>query len=193
MERLRISPEIQAFFHIADFRFDYGTETEIFQEGLHLVPTTTNAWLAGNQYAPEVIITHSAMEAIAWYVHHSHRYRDPYNLAFVSLGNLPCEEQISWLRRNFARRKFTLVFGNQLLGGLTDIWVASALKGKPALLRWQKEKTGVSFMGRYQEFLETQSSLHAFETAFNIRTGIRTSKPTRHSTYLAQLIHDAEH
>jgi hypothetical protein len=192
-ERLGISPEGQAFFHLKELQFDYGSETEIFETGLHFIPTTTNAWLAGNRFAPEVVITCSAMEAIAWYTYHSHRYGDPYNLAFVSLGNLPCEEQISWLRRSFKRRKFTLVFGNHLMGSLTDVWVAAALKGKPAALRWQKEKIGVSFDGRRQELSAAQCSLYAFEQAFSIRTGIRTSKPSRHSTYLAQLLDDAEH
>lgn len=193
MERLGFSPEIQAFFHLKEFRFDYGGDTEVFEAGLQVVPTTTNAWLAGNEHSPEVIITQSAMEAISWYYYHRHRYRDPCNLAFVSLGNLPCEEQISWLRRNFKKRKFTLVFGNHLLGRLTDICVATALSGKPAALRWQKEKISVSFDGRRQELSEAQYSLHAFEQAFGIRTGIRTSKPSRHSTYLAQLLADGEH
>lgn len=191
LKGLGISAEVQAFFHADDLCFDYGGVSEIYEEGLHFVPTTTGIWLAGNRYGTEVIITHSAMEAIAWFAVNHRRYADPAALALISLGNLPSREQLSWVQRSFPRRKFTLVFGNCLLGKLADIRVAVMLKGKSISMSWQKKKAVVCFQGCTACFEESQCSLHRFENQFGVRSGIRTSKPALHVTYLTQLQHDS--
>lgn len=191
LERLGISPQAEAFFHAESLCFDYGGISEVYDEGYHYVPTTDGLWLAGNRYAREVVITNSAMEAIAWYAIHRSRYADPAALALVSLGNLPTPAQLSWLRSSFRRRKFTLVFDHSLLGKLTDIKAGCLLKGKTISLCWQKEKAVISYQGRTAYFDESCCSLHHFEKAFGLRLGIRTSKPALHATHLIQLHYDA--
>ncbi|QJD95933.1 hypothetical protein HH214_08625 [Mucilaginibacter robiniae] len=191
LAKLGISPEAEAFFHAESLCFDYGGVSEVYEEGYHYVPTTDGLWLAGNRYAQEVVITNSAMQAIAWYAIHRSRYADPAALTLVSLGNLPTPAQLSWLRSSFRRRKFTLVFDHSMLGNLTDIKAACLLKGKTISLCWQKEKTAVSYEGRTVYFDENCCSLHHFEKAFDLRLGIRTSKPALHTTYLTQLQDDS--
>lgn len=190
LKRLGISPDVQAFFHAEHLSFDYGGICEVYDEGFHYIPTTSHIWFAGNPYGPEVIVTNSAMEALAWYTINRQNYRDPASLALVSLGNLPAEEQLAWLRARFRRRKFTLAFGAHLLGTLTDIRVAGALQGKEVILRWQKKKAEICMNGRTAFLEEAQCTLHHFEKLFGLRTGIRTSKPNLHATYLTHLQHE---
>jgi hypothetical protein len=192
VERLGISPEVLAFFHIDELCFDYGEDREVYKYGFHYIPTTTNVWLAGNRYAPEVVITGSAMEAVAWYALNYAWYRDPLDFLFVSLGNLPCEEQIAWLKREFPKRKFSLVFGDHVLGGLCDIKVGLLLAGYKAALRWQKEKAGICVVGRTIWLNASHCSLNRFEKTSGIRTGIRTRKPPGYVTYLAKLQDDPQ-
>lgn len=192
LKRLGVSPEVQSFFHADELRFDYGNVCEIYEEGLHYVPTTPNLWVAGNRYATEIVLCQSAMEALAWYSVNQYIYNAPAALAFVSLGNLPTQAQLNWVARHFRRRKLTLAFGNSLLGALTDIRVAGWLKEKNVVLGWQKENVEIRLNGCVAVLPEAQCSLYRFEQLFNLRTGIRTSKPATHATYLAQLHNDAE-
>ncbi|WP_158829105.1 hypothetical protein [Mucilaginibacter lacusdianchii] len=191
LKRLGLSHQVQAFFHADELSFDYGGTREIYDEGFHYVPTTAHVWQAGDRYAREVIITSSAMEAVAWFALKKNAYQAGSGLALVSLGNLPSPEQLDWVRRTFPRRRITLVFGNHLLGALTDIRVAGWLQGKNLRLRWQKEKVEISLGPRQTWLEEAHCSLHQVEKAFGLRSGIRTCKPRVHATYLAQLQHDA--
>lgn len=187
LKKIGISAEVLAFFHAHDLHFDYGHDQEVFAPGFHYVPTTTHVWLAGNQDAPEVIITLSAMEALAWYATNQNRYRDPAALAFISLGNLPSEKQLGWLLREFPKRKFSLVLGNHLLGCLADIKVALSIAGKPVALRWQKEKVGVGLDDRTVYLDAAECSLNRLEKITGIRTGVRTRKPKQAATFLHKL------
>lgn len=187
LKRLGISSEVQAFFHADHLCFDYGDASEVYGDGFHYVPTTSHLWLVGSVYAADVIVTSSAMEALAWYEFHHPYYHDPGKLAFVSLGNLASDSQLNWLRSNFKRRKFTLVFGNDFLGALTDIRVTAALKNKAVILCWQKREAEVRLNGRTACFDESCCSLYRFEQVFGLRTGIRTSKPSVHTSFLIQL------
>jgi hypothetical protein len=187
LKRLGVQPEVQAFFHADELRFNYGDAQEVYDEGYHYVPTTSAIWMAGNTYAPNVVITSSAMEAIAWYALHYSKYRDPHAFAFVSVGNLVYQEQLNWLRQQFPKRKFNLIFGKHLLGVLTDIRVAAGLMGKQISLSWQKEKVRIDLDGRIAFLPDSACSLHSFEKAFGLYSGIRTRKCSPSTTYLMKL------
>jgi len=190
LEKLGVSSELQAFFKSTDCVFDFGDSFEHFGPGFHKVPTTQNVWRTAGETVTNVIISHSAMECLAYLTLNRHRFQLLSALGCVALGNYPYELQLEWVRRTFYRRKFTLVFSNDLVGRVMDIKVMTGLRNKPTRL-WL---SGDSVIARYHErtlsFAQANLSLHSFEKAFSIRSGIRTRKPLHHLTFLDELTYD---
>jgi hypothetical protein len=193
LTRLGISSEIQAFFNVtADLSFSYGDQYERYDVGFHIVPSTKNLWFAGTKNATHMIITYSVMEAMAFITLNRHRYPRLDQLAFVAIGNRLHVEQGEWIRHSFPGRKVTLVFGKDLVGQITDIKLAAAIKNIPIRIIYKDAEIHI-YRGRYlQVFNQEQVSLHAFQEAFGIRPRFRTGKPVNSLTFLDQLKYDAE-
>lgn len=187
LTKLGVPTEVQAFFNIHELLFCYGEHFEHFESGLHRVPTTQNLWLAGKELTREVIITSTAMEAIAYSTFNYHRYPDFESLSFIAVGNLPHPGQLNWIRSNYPKRKFTLVFGKDLLGKLADIRVAAGLVNKAIRFLRTDTQIQIKHDNKVYSFGQDSLSLNAFEKAAGLRTGIRTSKPKHFDTYLDQL------
>ena len=191
LTRLGVPGDIQSFFNAADdLCFHYGDTCEHYGEGFHKIPTTANLWIAGNDAVPQVIITSCAMEAIAFITINRQRYPKLDELAFVAIGNKLQQEQANWIRQKFTKRRFTLVFGNDLLGHLTDIKLGAALKNMPLRLKYSSGKVLVYNLDKLRVFDEDKISYHAFQLAFGIRGKIRTRKAIHSLTFLDQLKND---
>jgi len=184
---LGVPQEVQAFFNIHELLFTYGEHFEHFDTGFHRVPTTQNIWLAGKDLSREVIITSTAMEAIAYLSVNLYRYPDLDALSFIAIGNLPHPGQLNWIKANYPKRKFTLVFGKDLLGKLADIRIAAGLKKKTIRLLRSDIQIQIMCDNKMYGFDQDNLSLSAFEKASGLRTGIRTCKPKEFDTYLDQL------
>ncbi|HTI58947.1 hypothetical protein [Mucilaginibacter sp.] len=193
LTRLGVSPEIQAFFKVsAKLYFSYGDQQEHYGEGLHTVPSTQNLWVAGSHHATHVIVTYSVIEAMAFITLNRHRFPRLEQLAFIAIGNRWYPEQGNWIRQNFKGRKFTLVFGKDLIGHITDIKVAAGIKNI-AISVFHSENGIVICRGSQSHiFKQEQATLHAFQEAFGIRPRFRTGKPVQSLTFLEQLKYDAE-
>ncbi|PAW95457.1 hypothetical protein CKK33_18905 [Mucilaginibacter sp. MD40] len=190
---LGISLEIQAFFGAAsEITFSYGDQFERYGSDYHIVPSTHNLWVAGLPNATHLIITYSVMEAMAFITLNRHRFPRLEQLAFVAIGNRLHVEQGDWLRENFPGRKVTLVFGKDMIGHITDIKLAAAIKG--ILLRITSKDNEIHiYRDKWlQIFTQEQISLHAFQEAFGIRPRFRTGKPVQSLTFLDQLKYDSE-
>jgi hypothetical protein len=193
LERLGIPPEIQAFFNAStDLLFSYGDQQEHFGEGFHKVPSTANIWLAGADNATHVIITCSVMEAMAFITLNRHRYPRLEQLAIIAVGTRLHFEQADWMRRNFPKRKFTLVFGKDLIGHITDIKVAAALKNRAIRVFYSGNEIIIYQGETAYVFNQEQISLHAFQEASGLRPRFRTAKPVQSLTFLDQLKYDAK-
>ena len=188
LTELGVPQDLQALFNNTDCLFEFGDAQEHFGRGFHRVPTSQNVWRAAPDHVTDVIVTHSAMEAIAYIT--LNRFLHPIieNIAFIALGNFPHSLQMNWIRETFKKRKITLVFGNCLLGTLTDIRVVAGLRLLP--LRMELRGNSIVLQCKRLTYAVQQEklSVHVFEKAFGIRSGIRTSKPKNHLTYLDQLI-----
>lgn len=185
---LGIPTEIQALFSVTeDLRFSYGDDHEHYGEGFHKVPTTINIWVAGNDTAAEVIISYSAMEAIAFITINRQRYPKPELLAFIAIGNRLHDEQIQWIRDHFRKSKFTLVFGSDMLGRVTDIKLAAGIKAIPINVYFIGNRLMFDIKGQHRIFDEDKQTLSMFFKAFGIRARIRTRKPVKFLTFLDQL------
>jgi hypothetical protein len=186
---LGIPLEIQAFFNIAgDLTFNYGDQVERYGTGFHIVPSTQNLWFAGTQNATHLIITYSVMEAMAFITFNRHRFPRLEQLAFFAIGNRLHTEQGDWIRQNFPGRKVILVFGSDLVGHITDIKLAAAIKNIPIRILFKDNAIHIYRNNRLQVFDQEQVSLHTFQEAFSIRPRFRTGKPVRSKTFLELLI-----
>jgi hypothetical protein len=190
---LGIPLEIQAFFNAtADLIFDYGDQYERYDDGFHIVPSTKNLWFAGTQNATHVIITYSVMEAMAFITLNRHRFPRLEQLAFVVIGNRMHIEQGDWIRQSFPGRKIILVFGEDLVGHLTDIKLAAAIKNIAIRVLYKHGEIHIYRNNCLKVFDQYQISLHAFQEAFAIRPRFRTGKPVNSLTFLDQLKNDTE-
>jgi hypothetical protein len=193
LTRLGIPLEIQAFFNVStNLTFDYGYQYERYDDGIHIVPSTQNLWFAGNQNATHLIITYSAMEAMAYITLNRHRFPRLEQLAFIAIGNKLNMEQGDWIRKSFPGRKAILVFGKDLVGHLTDIKLTAAIKNITIRIFYQDQEIHIYLNNCLKIFNQDQISLHAFQEAFAIRPRFRTGKPVHSLTYLDQLKHDSE-
>ncbi|GAA3989419.1 hypothetical protein [Mucilaginibacter dorajii] len=195
LTRLGVSVEIQAFFcATGDLLFDYGGQQEHYGSGFHKIPTTPNLWVAGNETANEVIVSYSAMEAMAFIAINRARYANLQQLSFVAIGNQLQQGQVDWLRKTFPKRRFTLLFGKDELGHLTDIKVAAGIRNTPIHIyhTGQSHQLIIDHKGKLVIFKYGEISLNRYKQAFHIRDRIRTRKPILSLTFLDQLKYDAE-
>ncbi|MEZ2334755.1 hypothetical protein AB6735_03935 [Mucilaginibacter sp. RCC_168] len=190
LTKLGVPPKIQQFFAVEEPIFDFGNESEYFRETLHRVPVTNNLWTAGDLFARQVIITFSAMEAIALLTLNQANFPNYKELLFIATGARVGDGQLKWIKKNLKGRQFTLAFGNELIGRVTDIKVAAAIRDKSVKLSFQEGHVIAWLKEKKIVFEEDKLSLHAFETAFGVRTMIRTCKPLNQLTFLDELKYD---
>lgn len=188
LTELGVPNDLQALFNNSDCLFDFGDSHEHFGEGFHRIPTSQNVWRMSRDSATDVVITHSAMEAIAYITLNRYLHPSLDNIAFVALGNYPHAMQMNWIRETFKKRKITLVFGNCILGILADIRVVAGLRSLPLRMQIDGNCIRLQCKDRTHKIDQSALSLYLFENAFGIRSGIKTSKPKEHLTYLDQLI-----
>jgi hypothetical protein len=193
LTKLGISPKIQAFFDPpGTLSFNYGDQEEHYGENFHTVPSTQNLWVAGTPHATQVIITYSVMEAMAFITLNRHRYPRLEQLVFIAIGNRLYARQADWIRQNFHGRKFTLVFGKDLIGNITDIKLTAGIKNIGIKIFHAENEVMIYRGNLLHVFNNHQISLHAFQEAFGIRPRFRTRKPANSLTFLDQLKNDAE-
>jgi len=188
---LGVPLSIQEFFQTGELLFNYGGNFEEFTPCAHRIPTTRHLWIAGDHLSSQVIITHSAMEAIAYLTLNMHRYPLLKGITCVAIGNLPHDGQLNWIRSHFQKQKYTLVFGNELLGVLADIRVAAGLAGKKVTFRNHAGMIRICLNRICYQLPPNSLSLSVFEKTASIRTGCRTVKPKIFNSFLDQLKHDA--
>ena len=188
LQELGVPSELQALFNTTDCIFDFGDGYEHFTKDFHRVPTSQNLWRAVPDAVTDVVITHSAMEAIAFMTFNRHLFTAARQVAFAAIGNFPHGLQTGWIRENFRKRKITLVFGNCVLGVTADIKVSAGIRLVPVKIFHEQRTIIIECKGLTRAFEQDTLSLSLFEKAFGIRSGIRTSKPKNHLTYLDQLI-----
>jgi len=187
LNALGVPAELQAFFGFRETIFDYGGEKEFYAFDRHIVPSGNGLWIAGSAATKEVIIASSVMEIIALMTIHEHRFPGWYDLSFVAVGNHPRKEQFDWLRENYRKRKFTLVFPDNELGAVADIKAASWLKKKNVSIFFNDERYEVFLNDRSGSIRADVLSLFSFQQAMGQRYGIRTFKPAGFITFLDQL------
>ena len=191
LNKLGIPPEIQAFFKAESLVFNYGNDVEYFGSGFHLVPTTSHLFIAGGEVTKELILTSSVMEAVAFLTLNAHHYTNLGDLSVIAMGNLPHRGQLARIGQGWQKRKITMVFGKDVLGRLTDIRVAAGIRNKEVRFTLRKEMIDIEYNLVHYRFTSDKLSLHMFEKAAALRSGIRTSKPKQFDTFLTQLIYDA--
>ena len=147
--------------------------------------------MAGNQFARQVIITFSAMEAIALLTLNQATYQNFDDLLFIATGARIGNDQLNWIRLNLKGREFTLAFGSELIGRITDIKVATAIRNKTAKLSFQEGNVIAWLKEKKAVFEEDKLSLYAFENALNVRTKVRTCKPLNQLTFLDELKYES--
>lgn len=190
LTKLGVSPELQAYFDLQDLCFHYGDEQEIYGPGFHHVPVSKDLWMSGSYPATELIISSSAMEAIAYMALNAWRHPAEGALSFIAVGLRPQPEQLCWIGKYCLKRKITLVFPNDLCGRMADIMVAAGVRGKPVRPVWNNGSVQLMMRNMTVELPAEKLSLNTFEKAASLRSGIRTRKPLRFNTYLDQLRHD---
>lgn len=198
LTRLGVRPEVQRFFRpfyqvdvIGNLLFAYGEEFEHFGFGFHRVPTTGELWLAGNLQLSQVrlvILSASALDAVAWLNKKLPAFPQTENLLFASLGAGIHDAALSWTREHLAGKQYRLLFGNDLLGRMADLKLAATIRGWPlSVYRAEKEQVVVEFRSQHYVFSQESFSLFAFEKVAGVRFGMATDKPKKYNTFFDEL------
>ncbi|QTE35286.1 hypothetical protein J3L18_19310 [Mucilaginibacter gossypii] len=127
------------------------------------------------------------MEAIALVTLHRHHYPRLQQTAFVAIGSRLHDGQASWIRQHFPKRKFTLVFGKDLLGHLTAIKMAAGIRNVPVRMFHTGHQVAIYNDERELITSDERLSLHAFQEAFGLRPRFRTACARLALTFLDQL------
>jgi hypothetical protein len=174
LDSLGIYPDVQDFFapYHHQLRFAYGSNFEHYSDRFHRVPTTENIWVAGTpDLATDIFIAGSAMDCIAF-------NRVSPHFAFISLGTTPSRIQLERL----PKRRFHLLFSNDMLGAVCNLKVAALLRKQPLNIRLGNQ---VTFRNKNYEL--ENLSISALEKVSGYRFGIRTHKPKNATTWILSL------
>ena len=180
-----------------NLEFSYATSAEKYGPGIHLVPQSEALWCAGDitgNGVTEVLITYSAMEAIAFLSLKGHQFNQPDKLLFVATGAGISMQQILWIREAFAGKSFNLLLGSDLLGHTADLKAAAGLRNIPIAIRLTTQfRLEVVFRFRLFGFDPVNFSLNTFERDSGYRFGMKTFKQKGAVSFLARLMqqHDS--
>jgi hypothetical protein len=182
LTRLGIRSEVQEWLEphtytddVGNLCFAYGEDSEIYGLAFHRVPLS-GCWTAGPEHARQVIISSSAMEVIAWL---NCNYTPQIEHFFFVAGDY---------RRLLRHKKYSFLFGNDLLGRIHDLKAATMLTGHPAEISVITETVQITFRSKRYAIPVEKFSLHAFELLSGFRFGGKTLKPNRHNSWLEQLL-----
>ena len=184
--RLGIRPEIQEwlrpFYNTDDsgnLCFSYGDDIEVYGLAFHRMPLNGGCWKAGAEaLVRQTIICSSAMEALAWLNCHTVNLDHLLVVATGSRIALP----------PLPKNKKVLVFGNDLLGHLCDLKAAALLDKHPVEISFVADSVQITFRNKRYSINAEAFSLNAFERLSGYRFNAKTSKPSRHSSWLNQLL-----
>ena len=197
LTRLGVSPEVQAFFEpyysavSGDLLFQQGNYREHFGLAFHRIPSGGDFWLAGElnlSLVDRVVISTSAMDAIAFLHFFGHSLADWENILFIATGVKPTTIQLRWIRDKLGGKHLTLIFPADLPGAVTDLKVAAAFRRMPAAaFLAEKERLKIFFRAKVYEFDQQTFTLSAFERASAYRFKVVTCKPKHGASFLEQL------
>ena len=197
LTRLGVRSEVQVFFEpyysavSSDLLFQRGNYREHFGFAFHRIPSGGDFWLAGElnlTMVDRVLISISAMDAIAFLHFFGHSLAHWENILFISTGVKPTAIQLGWIRDRLAGKYLTLLFPADLPGAVTDLKVAAAFRRMPAAaFLAEKERLKICFRAKVYEFDQQTFTLSAFERASAYRFKVVTCKPKHCASFLDQL------
>lgn len=193
LERLDIHPKVRSFFQPflhkitnKEITINYHDSIEHLTPDFHRIPITENHWIAGNiAIASQLIISSSAMDAIAWLNQNHNRYRDLNDLAFISLGACPITSHAAIIQQYAPHKKLHFLFSNDPAGALCDLKLASYIRDQPIKITYLNHQYHILF--QYKTYIFHYLSLNALEKQSRHNFHIRTHKPEKHGTYYQQL------
>ena len=197
LTRLGISKDVQSFFlpfisvdEIGNLLFCYGDDFEHFGFAFHKVPATENIWMAGNEnlsMISQVYICNSAMEAIAFLSFKAGLLTIRDNILFLGIGAKPYAAHIAWVLQHLPGRAYNLLFGNDLLGRISDLKFAAGINGLSVKVSFDQTNLVIKFRSKLYTLNPDEFTLNAFGKIAGHRFNIRTDKPKLHDSFLEQL------
>lgn len=185
-----LKPEAADFFspflQCSDGRlvFNFGaTAKEYWSAAMHRVPATHEIWLANAAYPnliTDLYIGYSAADLLCFTSQRPQGLsRHPEQRAYAALGLLPTAQQVNRLKTLFPIARWHLLFTPDLLGKVADASIAAWFKANRVSFRLTGNRLTARYRDRLLQFEPDSFSLHRFELATGMRSGIRTYKPPR--------------
>ena len=186
LTKLGVAPAVQDFFEpyfITDIEgnlvFSYGEEAEHFGFAFHRVPAN-GSWRAGNPNLAMiryVFLCDSAMEAISYFSLNFHAFRHiDQCLFFAGKPDL-----------NLTGKSCSLVFDKNILGRVSDLKTAAAIRSLPLTVSLMDESVRIRFRHKDYQIPQQNFSLSAFEKLSGYRFNLRICKPKKYDCWLDQL------
>ena len=204
---LGIKPQVQYFFEPwlevsseTELQFSYMDQAtsrkqgEVINTRGSLIPSTTGIWCAGSHHPHTVrhsFLFYSAIEVLSFCSMNTDWLVRPGNVAFSAFGLCPTASQVGILRSRFPNARLHTVFGNDVLGRITDCKVALWAKRKDAHFQMYQDIIIARYNSKTFRMPEPIFSLNLFEQKSSLRAGIRTHKPKAGFATFLELLKEA--
>ena len=190
---LEVSSETELQFSYTD-QATNRKQGEVINTRGSLIPSTTGIWCAGAHHPSTVrhnFLFYSAIEALSFCSMNTDWLARPGNCTFSALGLCPTASQIEVLRSKFPNARLHTVFGNDVLGRITDCKVALWAKIRDARFQLHQDMIIARYNNETLRMPEPMFSLNLFEQKSGLRAGIRTHKPKAGISDFLQLLREA--
>lgn len=156
---------------------------EYWSDAMHRIPASQEMWLANATYPDLITDLYIGCSAADLVCFTSQRpqglLKHPEQLAYAALGLLPNTQQVNHLKALFPFARWHLLFTPDLLGKIADASIAAWLKTNRVSFRLSADRITARYRDRLFQFEPDSFSLHRFELATGMRSGVRTHKPPR--------------
>lgn len=168
-------------------------EEEFINRSGSIVPSAAGIWCAGAYHPNSVrhnFLFYSGLEALSFCSMATDWLVRPGFAVFSALGLCPSASQISLLQYRFPNARLHTVFGNDILGRITDCKVALWSKRRDAVFNIEKDVIVGNYNGKIFRIPEPIFSLSLFEQKCGLRSGIRTHKPKAGISTFTNILRD---
>lgn len=189
---LEVSSEIELQFSYTD-QATSRKQVEVINTHGNLIPST-GIWCAGAHHSHTVkhnFLFYSAIEVLSFCSMNTDWLAKPGNVAFSALGLCPVASQVEMLRSRFPNARLHTVFGNDVLGRITDCKVALWAKRKDAHFQMHQDIIIAQYNSKTFRIPEPIFSLNLFEQKSSLRASIRTHKPKAGFATFLELLKEA--
>jgi|GEM_PF-4899531 len=127
-------------------------------------------------FARHLFVANHITDLISYVRSRPYRFPAKIDFVFASLGNIPNQDQMEYLRKRFPKAKLELLFGGDMVDRITSCSVALWFNQKRCTFSYRNGHIQFRFKGMVFSIAEGDFSLNRFERFTKLRLGARVHR-----------------